>query len=265
MHFYTFLSAGMTIAAALAAMIPETAIDTKETPELPSILSVIPLQNLTQDDVIVYGLHNQVKVISRSELQSIMGDIPIATEEQHNKNLTSLVPDFTETEPTRTIAKRCPKETVWSMNPIKTYFNWDVPMSSVIHAPDNSSASISVSTGYWISNSLSSSASNSNAIKQFMTNNFDVSYSKSWTTTHSSGYTFTIPPGKYGSIVSNPMTIQHSGFMDVGCIGQTTRTSFISESYRSMSQSGMPWVEGIITLCLGDSYPLRRCTGSGML
>ncbi|CCU77080.1 CELP0028 Effector like protein [Blumeria hordei DH14] len=266
MHFYTFLSAGMTIAAALAAMIPEAAIDTKETLELPSILSVIPLQNLTQDDVIIYGLHNQVKVISRSELQSIMGDIPIATEEQHNKNLTSLVPDFTETEPCRTIAKRCPKETVWSMNPVEVFLNWDVPVSNVVLAPPSNSVSLNINQGFSIGNSIKTSVStNIKAIKNFLSSSFSVGFSKQWTTAYSAGYRFSIPPGKYGVIVSNPLTTRHSGFMDVGCIGQAERTEFLSDTYQGKDFSDMSWVEGVIGLCVSDSYPVKRCLGSGMI
>lgn len=67
-------------------------------------------------------------------------------------------------------------------------------------------------------------------------------------------------------MVSNPATTRHSGRVDIGCIAEATDTTyFTADSYSSKAYGGLSWVEGTITLCTGDTYPLPRCSGEGTL
>ncbi|KAI6248624.1 hypothetical protein HI914_03311 [Erysiphe necator] len=219
---------------------------------------------LDANDVIVFDSKGRVEVVTRSESLKIIGDVPVAKAEQRYTNFTLETEERMQTE--HKIEKRCKNQAVFTMKPAETYVNWDVVMSGVVRAPPHSSASINVGSGYWISNSLSVSIPwTFDVVKDYLSSTMGLSYGRSWTTTYSSGYTFMIPPGKYGAIVSNPIATRHSGHMDLGCIGNSKRVEFSGESYRTKSYSDMTWVEGIIGLCLGDTYPLPRCLGNGTL
>ncbi|TQS36607.1 hypothetical protein Golomagni_02935 [Golovinomyces magnicellulatus] len=220
-------------------------------------------RNLNEDDVILFSKDGRFKVVPRSQYDVHFNGVATATPEQHYGNFVNV-----EEKPTsQNIVKRhyidksCNEQSVFSVRPSEKYINWDVPMSSVVRAPANSSVSISVSSGYWIGNSLRVSSSKNFDDVKFL----GVAYDKSWSTTFSAGYSYTIPKGKYGAIVSNPLTTKHSGYVDRGCIGSTTRTEYSFESYNSKEFAQMKWVDGIISLCLGDTYPLPKCMGNGTI
>ncbi|TQS35580.1 hypothetical protein Golomagni_03995 [Golovinomyces magnicellulatus] len=212
---------------------------------------------LTADEIIIFNNEGRNEVVPRSEYTTYIGDVALATPEQHNGDLKEIA----EREPkSHLIEKRCEKQEVFTLLPTEKYINWDVPMSGVIHAPADSAVTISVSSGKMITNKLKVSGKESfDAINKFLLKAVGVSYSKSWTTRYTTKYSFKIPAGRYGAIVLNPITTRHSGFMDTGCIGNTKRTEFSGESYESKAYSKMKWVDGIIGLCLGDTYPLLRC------
>ncbi|KAI0991955.1 hypothetical protein K3495_g16231 [Podosphaera aphanis] len=223
---------------------------------------------LTADNMILFGINGEVNVVSRAEFEQSTNRAPIATAEQHNaKNPKYATQGKREVdEATPDVEKRCPKHTVWTLNPAETFYDWDIPMSTVIHAPKNDAALVNVDSGYWVGNSLAVSTSASlDSVKKFLFNNFGLSVTSSWTTTYSTSYGFKIPPGKYGAVVSNPLTTRHSGYMDEGCIGSAKRTEFSSDSFQSKSHGGVSWVQGTIGLCIGDTYPLARCYGNGTL
>ncbi|KAI1000955.1 hypothetical protein K3495_g7243 [Podosphaera aphanis] len=223
---------------------------------------------LTVDDVILFGVNGKVNVVSRTEFEEATNRVPIATAEQHDAEYSKYTrPDKREAEkPTRTIEKRCLKHTIWTMNPVETFYDWDIAMSGIVRAPQNDSASLKISEGVSLGNSLSvSSSSKFDLVAKFLSGGLGISFGSSWTTTRSSGYVFTVPPGKYGAIVSNPMTTRHSGYTDVGCIGSAERTEFSSNSYQSKAYSNLNWVDGVIGVCIGDTLPLPRCHGNGTL
>ncbi|POS87015.1 hypothetical protein EPUL_003606, partial [Erysiphe pulchra] len=216
---------------------------------------------LSADEVILYNSEGRVEVVPRSESLKYTGGLPVAKAEQRYANFVANADEETNTG--NKIEKRCRRQKVFTMKPAETYVNWDVAMSGVIRAPPHSNASINVASGYWIGNSLSVSIPSAvDVVKDFLTTTLGISYGRTWTTTYSAGYTFVIPAGKYGAIVSNPVATRHTGHMDLGCLGNSKRTEFSWESYESKSHSGMAWVDGIIGLCLGDTYPLPRCLGN---
>ncbi|RKF81715.1 putative celp0028 effector like protein [Golovinomyces cichoracearum] len=248
-----------------------------------SFSSLSEIKNeLSPDEMIFFGREGRIQVIRRSEYATYTQGITIATAEQHYVNITNntggMSTDKTKQLHHRAaeeidrdseglkIQKRCQQHQVFTMKPVETYVDWDIPMSGVLLAPSDSPASVSVNEGFSITNSFSASASaNFKFIKDFMKSTFDVSNTRSWTATSMGDYKFSVPPGKFGAIVINPITIRHSGHLDIGCIGQTKRTEFSSESYQSKKYSDMLWIEGLIGLCVGDTYPLKMCFGEGTL
>lgn len=218
---------------------------------------------LSADEMIIYSNEGRTKVVPRAPLTTYIGDVALATPEQHHGGLKEVAKREAKSH---RIQKRCEKREVFTLLPTEKYVNWDVPMSGVIHAPADSDVAISVSSGNMISNKLRVSTSEAfDVIKYFLLKTVGVSYTKSWTKKYVTKYSFIVPAGRYGAIVLNPLTTRHSGFMDTGCIGNIKRTEFSWESYETKDYSKMKWVDGIISLCLGDTYPLPRCLGNGTL
>lgn len=257
MHITLTLILRATIVAFVATATATTAAISDEPPSRLGHL-------LSADEVILFNNEGRVEIMSRSESLKFTGGLPVARKEQRYANFTLDIDEDINTE--NKIQKRCKRQKVFTMKPAETYVNWDVAMSGVIRAPPHSNATINVASGYWIGNSLSVSIpATLDIIKEFLSASLGISYGRTWTTTYSAGYTFLIPAGKYGAIVSNPIATRHSGYVDLGCLGNSKRVEFSGESYRSKSYSDMAWVDGIIGLCLGDTYPLPRCTGKGTL
>ncbi len=93
-----------------------------------------------------------------------------------------------------------------------------------------------------------------------------IDYSYSWQTSQSQGFSAVVPEGKYGAFVTNAWTTRESGNVWQGTIGgEGTLTYYQADSFDSRSYGDLSWVDGHITLCTGDSFPLKRCIGEGTL
>jgi hypothetical protein len=233
--------------------------------------AILPRRILTEDDVILYGRNGRVEVMKRSEYSVIAAtDSPFYNADNAppaNATVYKATSSSTTDElPTRALGARCSTETVFTLNPVETFLNWDVLMSRVVKA-NTDGTTVSITEGFSISNSISVSASATvSLVEQFLSTTFSISYTETWASSYAAAYTFSIPTGKYGAVVSNPSTTRHSGFVDIGCIAEgATRVSFQGDSYTSMSYDSLAWVDGVIQLCTGDTFPLPRCTGSGTL
>ena len=229
--------------------------------------ATLPPRMLTEDDVILYGKNGRVEVMKRSEYSVIAAtDNPFYdASNAPPSNVTVYKASTTNELPTRALGARCSKETVFTMNPVETFLNWDVLMSQVVKA-NTAGTSVSVTEGFSIDNSISVSESATlSTIDQFLSTTFSISYTETWSSSYAAAYTFSIPTGKYGAVVSNPSTTRHSGYVDIGCIAEATRTTFTADSYTSKSYDSLAWVDGVISLCTGDSFPLPRCLGGGTL
>lgn len=160
----------------------------------------------------------------------------------------------------------CKTYSIITENADQTFLNWDVPMSSVVKAGTNT-VTVAVTAGYQIANAIAVSATVSETlVKDFLTVAYGITYTQTWTSTYAAAYTYTVPVGKYGAVVSNPYTLRKSGHVDIGCVGtQNERTTYQADSYSSKAYGGLSWVSGTISLCVGDSYPLNACIGSGKL
>lgn len=93
-----------------------------------------------------------------------------------------------------------------------------------------------------------------------------VDYSQSWQTTQTQTFTATVPEGKYGAFVTNPWTDRASGNVWSGTIGGEGELSYYqADSFTSKQYDSMEWVDGVTSLCVGDTVPLPRCLGEGTL
>jgi hypothetical protein len=233
--------------------------------------ATLPRRVLTEDDIILYGRNGRVEVMKRAEYSVIAatdspfynGTNPAPSNATVYKTTSSTTADEL---PTRALGARCSTETVFTLNPVETFLNWDVLMSQVVKA-NTDSTSVSVTEGFSIDNSISVSESATlSTVDQFLSTTFSISYTETWSSSYAAAYTFSVPTGKYGAVVSNPSTTRHSGYVDIGCIAEgATRTTFTADSYTSKSYDSLAWVDGVIQLCTGDTFPLPRCLGSGTL
>ncbi|KAH8794352.1 hypothetical protein F5882DRAFT_288984 [Hyaloscypha sp. PMI_1271] len=233
--------------------------------------ATLPPRMLTEDDVILYGRNGRVEVMKRSEYSVIAAtdspfynadNVPPANATVYKATSSSTTDEL----PTRALGARCSTETVFTLNPVETFLNWDILMSRVVKANTDGTI-VSVTEGFSISNSISVSASATlSLVENFLSTTFSISYTETWDSSYAAAYTFSVPTGKYGAVVSNPSTTRHSGYVDIGCIAEgATRVAFQADSYTSMSYDSLAWVDGVIQLCTGDTFPLPRCTGSGTL
>ncbi|KAI9731237.1 MAG: hypothetical protein M1834_005430 [Cirrosporium novae-zelandiae] len=221
-------------------------------------------RDLAADEIIVWGSNGRVEVMNKTEYYNELASSNITIGRPESGNTTTTT---TSSNTTSSLVRRsCKSRTVIKELDDEEFLNWDVAMSSVVHATDES-ASVSVTEGYSISNTLSVSVSASlTIVEDFLSTTFGVDYSESWSSSYTSSYTFTVPAGKYGVVVSNPQTIRHSGYVYTGCVGAMTEEAYYQgDSYTSKAYGGLSWVEGTISLCTGTTYPVPRCIGSGSL
>ncbi|KAF2190388.1 hypothetical protein K469DRAFT_656669 [Zopfia rhizophila CBS 207.26] len=157
-------------------------------------------------------------------------------------------------------------ETVILPNADLDFLGWDVPMSRVVYA---STADVTVTSteGYSISDSITvSQNADLTLVKDFLSVSMGISYSQSWQSSYSTATTFTVPKGKYGVVVSNAWTHRKSGNVWKGTIGSDGSLDYYqADSFTSKSYEDLAWVDGVITVCVGDTYPLPRCLGEGTM
>lgn len=66
--------------------------------------------------------------------------------------------------------------------------------------------------------------------------------------------------------MSNAWTNRQSGIVFQGVIGEDAQPSYYqADSFESKSFDSLAWVDGVISLCTGDEFPLKRCLGDGTL
>jgi hypothetical protein len=215
-------------------------------------------RELGPDDIVVIkdGIH---RVMKKSQYHAKNAHLlPRA-------NLTRLIPKSTRTTEAPSLSKRCKSQDIITENPIQTFLNWDVAMSSVVHATVTD-ATVAVTEGYQVANSIAVSVTATlSTIENFLSVAYGLTVSETWTSTYDAAYTFNVPPGYYGAVVSNPMTTRRTGFIDSGCVGEGQRETYQSDSYSSKAYGGLSWVDGTISLCTGTEYPLPNCIGDGSI
>jgi hypothetical protein len=219
---------------------------------------------VASDDVILYG-NGRLSIIKRSDFAELEAarnsGSPPPKPGYLDKNLYTFTGNETITS-APALKKR--EATLIIPNANSRFLGWDVQMSQVVKGAPTS---ISVSSGYSISNTVSVGASSQfTLIKDFLSVTMHVDYSQSWQSTQSQVFQVSVPEGKYGAFVSNPWTNRASGNVWTGNIGgEGSLTYYQGDSFEPKKFDSMEWVDGVISLCTGDSFPLKRCLGEGTL
>lgn len=235
------------------------------------------------DDVIAFGPNGRVEVFQRDYYDELTKNLtrgppafayPELTHgangfKKHDNNQT-VKPTATSTTSTLTadaeLEKRGCKSHMMIDNHVTSFIGWDVAMSRVIHAAAAQSTVI-LTSGFQIGNSIGvSEAAAFDFVPDFFTSTTTVSYEHSWVTTDSFMYSFPVPVGNYGIVVSNPHTTRNYGEVYQGCIGAMELIStYQADSFEDHTYEGISWVEGSITACTSTTYPIPMCIGSGFL
>ena len=231
-----------------------------------AVLAAPSTIHLRSDDVVLYG-NGRYQIVKRTELEELEayrknGTVP-PTPGSLMVNLITSSGSESETKPNSPIKKR-DGVAIFMPAPDSRFLGWDVQMSQVVRGAPTT---ISVSSGYDISNSISVGTSASlTLVENFLSTSFSIDYSQSWTSSQSQQFSGAVPAGKYGAFVSNPWTNRKSGKLFEGRIGsEGTLTEYIADSFEDKSFGQMSWVDGVISLCIGDTFPLPRCLGEGTL
>ncbi|RYP02148.1 hypothetical protein DL764_005943 [Monosporascus ibericus] len=214
---------------------------------------------LKPDDVIIVGADNSVHVMKDYEYDQLDSDTKSA-----QSHATMPESDVVAARDVQRQSRRgCQESTEIQVLTDETFLNWDTPVSPVVSAAGGKS-SVSLSKGYSITNSLSVGVGASvSAITDILSLSFSVDYSQSWTTQTSQSFTFEVPEGQFGLIVTQAKTRRLTGNYFSGCTDNWDKTSFMSDTYTSQSYGNMEWVQGVIRLCNSTSYPVPYCIGSG--
>ncbi|RGP79289.1 hypothetical protein FLONG3_2593 [Fusarium longipes] len=223
-----------------------------------TILTLLSIASVTQaaaapkilapDDIIVLKTDGTSQIMKAAELEAL-----------------ETAPAIKTATPDKNAIQRrdCKSSTEIQVLSDKEFVNWDVAMSPVISSLGGSKATVSVTNGYTIGNSVKVGASVSiPVIKDILTASMSVDYTETWSSSQQQSLSFTVPEGQHGIIVSQPYVRRIQGNVIDGCTGEA-KEEFVSDSYESQTYGDLQWVKGIIRLCSSETYPIPFCNGEG--
>lgn len=194
------------------------------------------------------------------------------------------------------INKKCEQSTEVQVLEDTNFNDWDVAMSPVIGNTGSTLANVAVAKGYSIADTISVSAavefpgiefedaqkelkrgvtglgltlydqvseSLGVSLEGILTASLDLTYTNTYTTTDTQTFTFNVPNGQYGLVISNPWVHRVSGNVLSGCTDSPTVNTFSSSEYTSQAYGDLEWVKGPIVMCNSSSYPVPYCIGDG--
>ncbi|KPM38658.1 hypothetical protein AK830_g7920 [Neonectria ditissima] len=226
--------------------------------------------NLTLDDVIVpiNGVPHVMKESHYLDQLKVQG-ITLGAPELDPSWVTysgSDIPDAESSE--RDLESRqasCDQTFSIVTDKTETFIDWDIQMSPVVCAVGE--MTISVSSGYTVSNAIGGSAGvDLKWIKDRLGVSLGVDYTRTWSTVTSIDTRGPVENGKCGVMITQPIVTRRSGRQFRGCVGSTTETgTWYADSHNEGSYNGVKWVEGAVSMCkkAGSAPPLSRCNGQG--
>lgn len=224
-----------------------------------ALTTALPTDQASAEKAVLVLRNGTTKAIETKDLESHLNGIPIGEPADNHQSFKS--------EGFSGLQKRGNAQFIIPL-PDQEFLGWDIAMSSIIHANERD-AVVAIAAGQSIANSVSVSASFSATVDKWLQFGVSTDYSETTTNTLTGTATQTIPKGKYGAFVSNPNTHRRSGYVFSGAPGNAQYEYFKADSFTpkkvSYESAELNWVEGVITTCLGDTYPLKMCNGDGVL
>ncbi|KAI5917491.1 hypothetical protein F4810DRAFT_717626 [Camillea tinctor] len=209
---------------------------------------------LSYDDVVLISGDGTSAIIKETEYAALV---------ERDNLLQGPVPELSARSSSPQKNRRCDESKEIQVTSDTSFLNWDVAISPVVSAAGGS-ATVSIGRGYSISNSVSATAGvDVSIIEDILSLSMSVSYSETWTTEESQTFSYTVPDGQFGVVVSQPKVRRVQGNYISGCVDDPTRTAFTSDTYFSQNYGNLAWVEGVIRLCNSTTYPIPYCIGEG--
>ncbi|POS80355.1 hypothetical protein DHEL01_v201246 [Diaporthe helianthi] len=215
---------------------------------------------LQYDDVVVTDSNGSMVIMKDYEYA-----LQEARETLHRRktDVVHVSPESPRRE-TRANRRRCDETIEYQVLSDTNFNDWDVAMSPVIGNIGSAGASVAVTSGYSVANS----AYGNNVIsRSFLEKLLGVDMpgkgTWTWTTSDDQQFTFQIPQGQYGLVVSNPYVRRVTGNYISGCVDSPNYEPWQTTTYSTQEFTNMQWVKGPIRLCNSTSYPVPYCIGSG--
>ncbi|KAF6801190.1 hypothetical protein CSOJ01_11920 [Colletotrichum sojae] len=239
-------------ALAAAAPTPEAAKSAAD-----NLLSSISSLDLAHDDVVLYGVNGEYKVIKDAEFQNLT-DAGTLVYGGDGVKARSLPDTLSSLE-----ARDCDGRNVeYEITSQQNFLDWDVQISPVIGA-QQAPVTIAVARGYSVANSISIGET-AGISAEGLSVSLSIDYTTTWTTSDTTTITYTVPTGQYGVIVSQPYVHRMYGTAYSSCgTGGGTKENWQSTTHSSQTYGGMDWVTGVFRLCAHKSYPVPYCNGKG--
>lgn len=180
--------------------------------------------------------------------------------------------------------KKCEESTEVQVLTDENFNDWDVAMSPVIGNTGSSVATVAVAKGYSIADAVSVSPEGGPdcddraveltltcqvsetvgvTLESVLTASLSLSYTNTYTTTDTQTFSFNVPNGQYGLVISNPYVHRVTGNVLSGCTDSPTAETFSTSSYTSQTYGDLEWVKGPIVMCNSSTYPVPFCVGEG--
>ncbi|KAF6802517.1 hypothetical protein CMUS01_15330 [Colletotrichum musicola] len=221
---------------------------------LSSVTALPSSRTYAPDDVIVILSDGSTGVMKAAEYDLLEAGTPVASPAA-SQNDTAASP----------ISRRCEQSTEFQVISDEVLLGWDIAISPIAASIDGD-ATIAVSAGHSVSNTLSIGSSISTSFAEgILGMSMSIDYSQTWSTENSQSLSFAIPAGKYGVIISQPSIRRITGHVWSGCTDgpERKRTDFTSDSYENQNYGSMLWIKGVLRLCSSDKYPIPFCNGQG--
>ncbi|KAF7585763.1 hypothetical protein BBP40_010150 [Aspergillus hancockii] len=222
--------------------------------------AALPADQVASDKAVLLLKDGTTKTVDRKDLASHLNGVAL---EPPTDNL----PRSLKSDGFSGLQKRDGAQIVIPL-PDQEFLGWDIAMSPITHA-NGADATVSIASGQTVANAVQVGASVSATVDKWLQIGTSISYTETTTNTLTGTATMTIPKNKWGAIVSNPLTHRRRGYVFSGTPGKGQFDYFQADSFDRKSvayqNAKLDWVEGVITTCLGDTYPLKMCNGEGQL
>ncbi|KAF7159493.1 hypothetical protein CNMCM5623_004831 [Aspergillus felis] len=225
-----------------------------------ALAAALPTDHVDTDKAILLLADGTTKTIEKTDLASHLNGTLLETP-------TDKLPRSLKSANFNGLQKRGDPQIIIPL-PDQEFLGWDIPMSTIVHA-NQADATVAMASGQSIANSISVGYSFTATVEKFLQVGVTTNYQYTKTSTLTGTVTMTIPKNKWGAIVSNPLTHRKRGYVFTGSPGSGQfeyyqADSFTDETY-TYNDATLNWVKGVVTTCLSDTYPVKRCVGEGEL
>ncbi|KAE8154639.1 hypothetical protein BDV25DRAFT_135807 [Aspergillus avenaceus] len=225
-----------------------------------ALITALPAEHATTDKAVVLLGDGNTKTIDKKDLESHLNGVAL---EPPTDNL----PRSVRSEGFSGLKKRGDSQVIIPL-PDQEFLGWDIAMSPITHA-NGADATVAIAAGQSVANSISVGTTFTATVEKWLSIGVSINYQETVTNTLTGTATMTIPKNKWGAIVSNPLTHRRRGYVFSGAPGKAQYEYFQADSFDrkevSFKEASLDWVQGVITTCLGDTYPVPMCNGQGEL